>query len=523
MKTNPLKLTGLRAILVVMLLAVAVCQVGAADKPAAPAPDLARLLLLGLTQNPGLKAYRIDQLRASEEVTVQDARFDLELYAAGTQAGSRSQVVEQGYAGLVDSRLSRAEVGLRKSFASGLSSNLALSSERGETDNSPLDPYYASSLQLDLRQPLLRNFGQAINLTDVQISQFQLQQSQSLFLDQARQLSLQIELAFYELVRARQTELLREQSRQLVLELLEANRIRLEAGVIPVTEVQEAETALAGRDLQLALAQKSRDLVVHQLDGLLNDRIAADLAWDEPEVKRLLTRPEPGAEFPALYQQALETRADLRQLTDQQQSLALRSRYLSNQARPNLDLVASLALSGLTGKDQSGSLPQLFDRRFLESYQGLAAGDGYQWTAGFSFSVPLGNRAAEARAEQARLAERQVDYRRRELERAIETELRQRLVELKRTAEQFAIAERFQALAEKSLEQEQRRLGEGLSDTFRVLDFQGDMIDARIERLSALIEYHKSRARLYQVLGANLERHGIHTRFENKEIRFEYM
>ena len=522
MTTKRMKLARLLASMIVLLLFVGIVQVSAAGIAQSSGPDLPTLLLQGLTQNPGLKAYRIDQLQASEEVTVQAARFDLELFATGTQSGSRSLVAEQSYAGSIDSELSRAEVGLRKSFTSGLSSTLTLASERGETDTTTLDPYYASSVQLDLQQPLLRNFGHSINLTDVQISQIQLQQSQALFLEQARNLSLQIELALYELLRARQTELLREQSRELVLELLDANRARLAAGVIPVTEVQEAETALAGRDLQLALARKNSDLVVHQLDGLLNDRVAASFSWNETQVNNLLTRPAAVAEFNTLYQQALEERADLRQLIDQQQALALRSRYLINQVRPNLDLVASVAVNGLTGKEQSDNLPQ-FDSRYLDSYQGLANGDGYQWSAGLSFSFPLGNRAAEARAEQARLAERQVDYRKRELERAIETELRQRLAELMRTGEQFAIAERFQTLAERSFEQEQRRLEEGLSDTFRVLNFQGDMIDARIERLSALIEYHKSQARLHQVLGTNLERHGIHTRFENKEIRFENM
>lgn len=522
MKRISLKLAMQQTSMAVLLLFVAVVQVWASNNPAS-SPDLPTLLLQGLSQNPGLKAYRVDQLQASEEVTVQAARFDLELYATGTQSGSRSLVADQTFSGAIHSELSRAEIGLRKSFASGLSSTLAVASERGETDNGSLDPYYASYLKLDLQQPLLRNSGRDINSTDLQISRIQLQQSQALFLDQARSLSLQIELSFYELLKARQTELLREQSRQLVLELLQANRLRLDAGVIPVTEVQEAETALAGRDLQLALARKNSDLVVHQLDGLLNDRIAEKFRWDVNQLNSLLKKPVPGPEFSTLYQQALARRADLRQLTDQQESLALRREYLINQVRPNLDLVASLAVNGLAGEEQSDNVQQPFESGYLDSYQGMANGDGYQWSAGLSFSYPLGNRAARARAEQARLAERQIEYRKRELERAIETELRQRLAELIRTGEQFAIAERFQSLAETSFEQEQRRLEEGLSDTFRVLIFQGDMIDARIERLAALIEYHKSQARLHQVLGTNLERHGIHSRLENKEIRFENM
>ena len=92
-----------------------------------------------------------------------------------------------------------------------------------------------------------------------------------------------------------------------------------------------------------------------------------------------------------------------------------------------------------------------------------------------------------------------------------------------RNGERFAIAERLQALADITLQQENRRLAEGLSDTFRVLTFQGNLIDARIERLSALIEYNKSLARYHQSVGTNLVRHGIVARIEQKEIRFETM
>lgn len=484
---------------------------------------LQTLLLLGLSENLGLQAVKMDTLQAEQEVVAQDARFDPELFAEAGHDSGRTPTADVSLGTSLDSDVSRAEVGIRKSFTTGMETSLSLASERVEDDFGDLDPRYSSYLLLNLNQPLLRDFGTDINTTDLQISRKQELQSKYVYFKQAQDLALVIELVYYDLIRARQTELLREESRQLVVDLLAGNRSRLEAGVVPVTEVQEAETALADRDLQLALARQEREQIAHRLNGLLNNRISDPLERSARLDDVPLQRPAAAPLFQEIYSTALTKRPDLQAVILEQQSRGLRSDYFDNQTKPNLDMVVSLGLSGLSGDERDSSVPVYHSGSYFNSYDSMADGDGYQWAAGFVFSYPLGNREAQARAGQAHLAERQAGYRKQELELAIETELKQRLTELKRTGERFGIAERFEALANTTLKQENRRLGEGLSDSFRILTFQGVLIDAKIDRLTALIEYNKSLARYYLALGNNLERHGIVARTEEKEIRFENM
>jgi len=61
------------------------------------------------------------------------------------------------------------------------------------------------------------------------------------------------------------------------------------------------------------------------------------------------------------------------------------------------------------------------------------------------------------------------------------------------------------------------RLQEGLTDTFRILDFQAAVIEARIRKANAQIDFHQGLASLYRAMGANLERHGIVPTPENQE------
>lgn len=57
--------------------------------------------------------------------------------------------------------------------------------------------------------------------------------------------------------------------------------------------------------------------------------------------------------------------------------------------------------------------------------------------------------------------------------------------------ERVKVTERFKNLAKITLEQEMERLKKGLSYTFRVLNFQDDLIEAHIRKAKALVDFNK--------------------------------
>jgi AcrR family transcriptional regulator len=91
------------------------------------------------------------------------------------------------------------------------------------------------------------------------------------------------------------------------------------------------------------------------------------------------------------------------------------------------------------------------------------------------------------------------------------------LVTVKRSLERVGVAERFEGLAQTTLSQEMERLKEGLSDTFRILDFQDDVIGAHIRKTSALVDFNQGLANLFRAMGNNLERFDIVAAMPEKE------
>jgi outer membrane protein TolC len=494
----------------------------AEDRAPGPRLSLQEALFRGLERNFDLQAERLNIPIGREDVTVAEARFDPVAAAAVSGAGERTPTAADSFDDAYARRRQyAASAGLSKEFRTGFDSRLALETVRLSSNSTSvgLDPEYRSFLFLDFTQPLLRDFGREVNTADLRIADQRLQQARYGYLDQAQRLVEAIELAYFELARAHEILRLRIESRELASELLAGNRVKSEAGIVPITEVQEAETAVAARDEQVVFSRQQLETAAYRLKNLLeighDDPLAADL---------LFTEALPGIEpdWPSLeaaMATALTARPDLERLRLEIVSRDIRLAYYQNQQLPRLDLEASFGVNGLAGDlsdvPTNGARTNRGDA--WHSLDQAAAGDGYAWFAGLRFEYPLGNRAAEATYRQAGHARRQVLYSLKSLENTVETEVRNALSTVARVYERIQVADRFQRLADITLGQEMERLQEGLTDTFRILDFQAAVIEARVRKANAQIDFHQGMASLYRVMGANLERHGIIPTPENQE------
>ncbi|HSH68785.1 MAG TPA: TolC family protein, partial [Deferrisomatales bacterium] len=460
---------------------------------------------------------RIDEIAVPigrDEVIVAESVFDPELDASlDTQTRDTPTADPAGD----DQSLQRstgAGAGIVKRFRSGFASRLGVETRHTSGDPSgTLDPEYRGFLVLDLTQPLLRNRGAKVNTSDIRVSENRVRQATYDALDRAQRVGEDVELTYRDLALSQEVLGLRRRSRDLARELAQGNREKLEAGTVPITEVQQAETAVASRDEQLIAAKQAAEVAEARLKDLLHVRPEDALYAVTIQAEALPTidtrYPGPAEALAA----ALEGRPDLLSQRVAIESQNVRLAFFDNQQLPRLDLAATLGVNGLSGWG-SGS----HEGPYGESWTDTAAGEGYEWFAGIRFSYPLGNRAAAARQRQAGLRKSQAICGLKRLERGAETEVQTALVAVRRGEERFRVAERFVSLAATTLEQEQQRLGIGLSDTFRILRFQDDVIEAKVRRATALAGFHKGLARLYRAVGNNLERYGIVYEIDSEEI-----
>mgnify|MGYP001373338876 CR=1 FL=1 len=485
--------------------------IGFATSAAAEPLALSAALVMGLKHNYDLKVVQLDVTQAEAGMMAQEGRFDVVAELAGGQSEAEVPVASALYSvETFETEAVSGELSLAKQFDIGTQTRLSLKGERveGGVDalSDQLDPAYNASLVLDLTQPLLKDFGWDANLADLKVAETRKQQAALAYLARAELLVVEIERAYLELLQAGEEYRYYTLARDLARELLQGNERKFEAGLIPVSEVNEARSAMAGREESMLLSEQRVVLARNTLADLLlhGEVVGSQDAWQAsfPEKTK---KSVSSLEF--ALAKGLKRRPDLLQARLETEVRQIELAYADNQLWPRLDIEASIGLNGLAGED--AGVGSRYAGDWNDALDGAMQEDGKQWYAGLRLSFPLQNRAARAGYAGAAAADRQALYRLQRAEVSAEHAIRSAWSNLELGERRLEVASRYAALAETTLEQEDRRLSEGLSDTFRVLSFQNALVAARIREVGARIDYHKALSSLYQAMGTNLERYEI--------------
>lgn len=471
----------------------------------APAQELSlrQALVLGLTSNYDLRIASLEVERAAAGVTGEEGRFDLTAELAVNRSRTEIPAASPLITGArLTTNQTQAEAALFRQFAAGLQTRLSLNSTRTDADSlaQDLEPAYRTMLILDITQPLLRNRGADINTADLRIATTRRQQAALGFLDAAQQLAYQIELAYLDLAQAEADLRTAIAARDLAEDLLNGNQRKLEAGLIPATEISEAQTAVMAREQTILLHRQriaqTRNLFLDRVDqngaALPADwqvSLPAKIEQDNPDLHNALNI-------------ARQERPDLRQARLELEISKQTMIFADNQQLPNLDLEARFGLNGLAGETDQNST-------YSGSWQHSLDADGSSWYAGLRLQMPLQNRFAKGQYRAALAQDQQAFYQVRRIERSAETQIRAAHATLELGLDRLAVARRSTELAQITLDQENRRLAEGLSDTFRILIFQNALVNAQATQVAALADYHRARAALFKAMGTNLSRYDI--------------
>jgi outer membrane protein TolC len=139
----------------------------------------------------------------------------------------------------------------------------------------------------------------------------------------------------------------------------------------------------------------------------------------------------------------------------------------------------------------------------------LPRGRNPHYSYGVLLDIPLGNRAARARYKSAKAGQQQslLDYKR--LEQQIMVQIDDAVKFIRSSFERVEATRAARAFAQEALSAEQKKLENGKSTSFLVLQAQRDLTQRRSEEIKALADYNNALAQLAWREGTTLERHKI--------------
>ncbi|MBI5774896.1 MAG: TolC family protein [Verrucomicrobia bacterium] len=385
--------------------------------------------------------------------------------------------------------------GFRGTLPSGMTYDLLGSVVRRSGSSFTTGFRYSADADLTLRQPLLKNSWIDATRRDILLVKKDIKVSELDVLNQIIATVTSVQTAYYDLIYSLENVKVQEKALELAEKLLAENKKRVEVGALAPLDELQAESQVAARRADLLSAQRDLETQENTLKGLLTDEFTA---WQGVALRTtgaLLALPET-FDLQESYRRAMTLRPDLQQSREGVEKQNITIRYNRNQLFPQLDLTATYGHNGLGSTLDGG-------------FNGIQQGNNPGYSIGVVLSIPLNNTTAKGNYSFSKATKEKLLLQLKQQEQKIMVEIDNSVKTARSNYQKTDATRQARRYAEAALDAEQKKLENGKSTSFVVLQLQRDLTSARSAEIRALADYNKSLAVLAQSEGFTLEKNKI--------------
>jgi outer membrane protein TolC len=385
-------------------------------------------------------------------------------------------------------------VGVNERILTGATVGVELTSVRTRSSlgNAVQPVLDRSALNLKLTQPILKGFAFSFEVpyADVLRAEFASESARQDVLGQLIATVRDTELAYWDVVLALKSYEVQKASLELGRQQLTLTRRQIDAGILPPSDMINAEGTVAQRELGLVDAEAD---IAQRADDFRKILNLPKEAWKEPilplDTPRFDDQP---VTCDSALARALKNRPEWKQRHIDVDKAALDARVAASEQLPQLD--ASFTY-GLVGQKTAfrGALDQ------------IASADAPAWTAALNLTWTPFNVTANAKLAAKRATESAARTALDQQLLDVYAELRTAIRALETAIRSVRAAATFRTLAERSLDAEQRKFLNGTSNNFFVAQRQNDVVQAKLAEVAALIRHQKAVTTLKAAMGVLLE------------------
>ena len=384
------------------------------------------------------------------------------------------------------------------------------------------NPVVATRMSMGFNQPLLSGFGLKPNLRFLLVARNNENVSGAIFRTQLTQTIAQVENAYWDMAQFQENVKVAEQSLATAQRLYDDSKRQAEVGALAPLDVVSAQSAMAASERDLVVARTNLQIQETTLKNLLSKRI--DSALEAAQIVTTDPLPEPrDNDIPTLQDalaEAYRDRSDLQIAQMNVQNEQISTQYTANNLLPTGNVFGQYAAAGLQGNcivtaragcDQP-VLPApgtVIPAGTSASLMQMAQGTFPEESVGFSLTLPIKNRAAQADNLRAQFELQQAQISLQSLRNQAELTVRQAMIGLVQGKAEVGAAHQAVMLAQQSLDAEQKKLAVGASTFYNVVLRQRDLTNAQYAEIQASDAYAKALVAINQARGGMVERNGM--------------
>jgi outer membrane protein len=494
--------------------------------------SLEHSVVLALQNNMDIKIERLSPLIREEEIRREAGAFFAPRMSveAGTDRSQRPVGSVLAGAQVLETQNLDVNTGVSMRSLTGGVVSLDFRNKRFESNSvfQLFDPQYTSELALTLTHPLLRNFGLGINGLRIKVARNNLQISKYQLRVVVTNLIVDVQQTYWDLVLGAKDLATRRRALEVAQHLQKRTTELVAGGRLPALATLQAKTAVLEREIELVAGENAFNDAQARLKALLNlDKVSAPAEYtlvptDSPPVEPKTVSAEDG------LKSALERRPELFQARLDQENRVLGVKFAKNQRLPELSVIGSIGLSGLSGTPTpnplttipvggeppmnlplNGQSPESLEGGYGDALGKLFTGDFISYKVGLNVQIPLGNQLARSELAKARLEEEKSKLTLQTLEQKITLEVEVVARGINSRLKAIEGARSLRQLVERKLDMAQEGLELGVASVTDVIEAQKNLSLAQRDELKTITEYTKMLILWEKTTGTALERFHI--------------
>jgi outer membrane protein len=409
--------------------------------------------------------------------------------------------------------------------------------QRLSTDNpiSILSPQLNSSLGGTVTQPLFRGRSFDQPRRTIEIAKRNITLTDTQFRQRGIETVAGVQRAYWDLTYAlRNLQVQRDSLRDAQDQLAHNGRLVNEGQLAPI-DVVAAETQVANYEQAVYDALNTVNLSENVLKGLIAPN-RSDPIWSQALMPVESVEQTVAAQtLTDAMDTALENRPELAINSLQKSINGIDQRFYRDQRKPQIDLVATYNGTGIGGSQNpnfsptfptpctanppnpTGCAQQQANLALLTGnpFSGIFANRYPTFRVGLNFNLPLfGDHTAKANLGRSIVEGERIDTQREQIEQNVQIDVRNALQAIRSAEARLKAAAIARENSTKQYESEQRKLDNGQSDVYKVLERQTALTTARSAELRARTELNKAIADLERATGTSLKANNIETKLK---------
>jgi len=448
-----------------------------------------------LVSSPEISVVSYDPSIAKAEILKAVADFDIALFGRANYEKQDDPTDSIFLGGQATSRV--LETGIKQKGITGAEISLAYALIRNWDDltTRTLSTRYEPMLSFKIKQPLMRDGWEGVNLAGVNIAKLNYRAALAAFHQRTEEVSAGVVSLYWSLLRARRIHEIQQWLLEKTRETLKKVEIRRGIDATDV-QIKQAEAAVKSREAVLYQAQKQvmdvQDTLVRLLsDSQINllsdleiipitDPPTTEMKFDQSEALTLALSNNPVIQQASLTVEVAQINVDV----------------AKKQKMPRLDLVASTRMQGLS-RTQGDAQDILNDADYVSFAIGITA------------EIPLGNRQREAEYRKRRFELRKAISILQNISDQLATQVRERIRLAETSYREISIqkeavdASRIHLRAVEDTE----TIRNELTPEFLLikLEAQDTLSNAQRDEIKAITDYNISLVRLAESMGTVLD------------------